>query len=95
MEYITVPKNFVWSGRYMFSHRSRCQNESKQPWGSSLALRRKCVIEALCMFLLFIIHYFFYFYFFIFVFFLLKKFQPQIILNLFLFFERFQPQCSC
>ena len=27
----------------MFSHVSRCQNESKQPWGS-LASRRECVI---------------------------------------------------
>ena len=27
-------------------------------------------------------------------FFLLKKFQPQIVLMLFLFFELFQPQCS-
>ena len=27
-------------------------------------------------------------------FFLLKKFQPQIVLILFLFFELFQPQCS-
>ena len=32
--------------------------------------------------------------FFIFLFFLLRKFQPQIVLILFLFFERFQPQCS-
>ena len=55
MGHITVPKHCVCLGHYMFSHLSRCQNESKQPWGS-LALRRECVTEALCMFLLFIIY---------------------------------------
>ena len=35
------------------------------------------------------------FYLFIYLFiYLLKLFQPQIVLMLFLFFERFQPQCS-
>ena len=75
MGHITVPKHCVCLGHYMFSHLSRCQNESKQPWGS-LALRRECVIEALCMFHLFSIYFFLFFYFLLF--FLSKKFQPQI-----------------
>ena len=36
MHHITVPKHCVCSGRYRSSHLSRCQNESKQPWGSWL-----------------------------------------------------------
>ena len=91
MDHITVPKNCMCSGHYMFSHLSRYQNESKQPWWS-LALRRECVTEALCISLLFIIYPILFFYF-LFIF-LLKKFQPQIVLILFLFFERFQPLCS-
>ena len=44
MDHITVPKHCVCSGCYMFFQPSRCQNESKQPWGNLAKLQWECVI---------------------------------------------------
>ena len=42
MDHITALKDFVCLGRCMFSHLSRYQNESKQPWGEFGFTMRVC-----------------------------------------------------
>ena len=78
MDHITVPKHCVCSGRYMFSYLSMQDVKTK-----AISLGGSLALRRECVIFLF--------YLFIF---LLKKNSASVVLLLFLFLERFQPQCS-